>query len=236
MTQETSETPPRMPRSSLGRSCPGTVADRIAPRRGAGHGAGAGLLAAGAAALLALAAAPACAESAAAHRARTPALFDAATGYRIDRHRAPTPDDAPGARTLDGAAMRAAAAAGAILIDVTAEGAGVWFEGDGEWVGHAAHETAEGAVWLPQVGHGRLPPDVEAYFRAALARLTGGEPSRPLVIFCHADCWMSWNAAKRAAAWGHEAVGWAPLGIEGWAEAGGALAPAAPYALPPSAD
>jgi PQQ-dependent catabolism-associated CXXCW motif protein len=187
-------------------------------------------------ALLAMAAAPAGAESAAAHRARTPALFDPATGYRIDRHRAPTPDDAPGAITLDGAAMRAAAAAGAVLIDVTAEGAGVWFESDGEWVGHAGHATADGAVWLPQVGHGRLTPEIEAYFRAALARLTAGDPSRPVVIFCHADCWMSWNAAIRAASWGHEAVRWAPLGVEGWVEAGGALAAATPYALPPSAD
>lgn len=216
------------------RSCLGTFAARIAPQRRRRHGAGAGLLAAGAAAL-ALAAAPALAESAAAHRARAPALFDPDTGFRIDRHRAPTPDDAPGATTVDGAAMRAAAAGGAILIDVTAEGAGVWFEGDGEWVGHAAHETAEGAVWLPQVGHGRLSQEIEAYFRGALARLTGGDPTRPLLIFCHADCWMSWNAAIRAASWGY-AVSWAPLGVEGWVEAGGALAPAAPYALPAQAD
>jgi PQQ-dependent catabolism-associated CXXCW motif protein len=132
--------------------------------------------------------------------------------------------------------MRAAAARGAILIDVTAEGAGVWFDGDGEWVGHRDHMTAEGAVWLPQTGHGRLPPDIEAYFGGALARLTGDDLSRPMVIFCHADCWMSWNAAIRAASLGYAAVSWAPLGVEGWVAAGGALAPAAPYALPPPAD
>jgi PQQ-dependent catabolism-associated CXXCW motif protein len=221
--------------SSEDRSCSGTFGLRIAPRRRRRHGGGTGLLAAGAAAL-ALVATPGLAESTAAHRARTPDLFDPATGYRIDRHRAPTPDDAPGAATVDGAAMRAEAAGGAILIDVTAEGAGAWFESDGEWVGHADHATAEGAVWLPQTGHGRLSPEIESYFRGALARLTEGDASRSIVVFCHADCWMSWNAAIRAASWGYAAVSWAPLGVEGWVEAGGALSPAAPYPLKPSHD
>ncbi len=130
--------------------------------------------------------------------------------------------------------MLAAAAQGALLIDVTAEGAGVWFEADGEWVGHGVHVTAAGAHWLPEVGHGALSAEIERYFRTALARLSGGDPARPMVLFCHADCWMSWNAAVRAAGWGYAAVGWAPLGIEGWTEAGGATAAAAPLALGPA--
>jgi PQQ-dependent catabolism-associated CXXCW motif protein len=215
-----------MPRSSGDRSLFRTLRGTIAPGRALGHAGRAALLAAG------LAGAAAAADSAA-HRARDPGLFDPATGYRVDRHRAPTPDDAPGARTLDPAAMRAAAAAGAVLLDVTAEGGGVWFADDGEWVGFRPHETAAGAVWLPQVGHGTLEAEIEAYFRAALERLTGGDPTRPLTIFCHADCWMSWNAAVRAARWGYAAVGWAPLGLEGWVEAGGDLAPVEPFALGP---
>jgi PQQ-dependent catabolism-associated CXXCW motif protein len=41
-----------------------------------------------------------------------------------------------------------------------------------------------------------------------------------------ADCWMSWNAAKRALELGHKAVVWYPEGTDGWSEAGLPLAPA----------
>ena len=44
----------------------------------------------------------------------------------------------------------------------------------------------------------------------------------PLVIFCRSDCWMSWNAARRAVALGYSGIQWFPGGIEGWQAAGGA--------------
>lgn len=185
------------------------------------------------AALALLLGAAAQAETSAEARARAPELFDPATGLRIDRYRAPTPQDIPGAQALDTDAVRAAAAAGAALIDVVAAGAGVYFEGEGEWVGWTAHDTIPGAVWLPEVGRGALTPEIEAYFRAALARITGGDRARRLVFFCIADCWMSWNAAQRAASWGHAAADWYPLGTDGWADSGGELVPASPMAVAP---
>ena len=57
------------------------------------------------------------------------------------------------------------------------------------------------------------------YFRAGLETATGGDKSRPLVFFCLAECWMSWNAAKRALEDGHQAVFWYPEGTDGWAAA-----------------
>jgi PQQ-dependent catabolism-associated CXXCW motif protein len=37
-----------------------------------------------------------------------------------------------------------------------------------------------------------------------------------LVIYCLADCWMFWNAAKRALAYGYANVAWYPEGTDGW--------------------
>ena len=41
-----------------------------------------------------------------------------------------------------------------------------------------------------------------------------------MVFYCLADCWMSWNAAKRAAAWGWRQVLWYRDGMDGWEAAG----------------
>lgn len=80
------------------------------------------------------------------------------------------------------------------------------------------HETIKGAYWLANVGYGVLNPKFESYFRDQLKRLTGGDKQKPLVFFCLRDCWMSWNAAKRALEWGHEHVLWFPDGTDGWRE------------------
>jgi PQQ-dependent catabolism-associated CXXCW motif protein len=39
------------------------------------------------------------------------------------------------------------------------------------------------------------------------------------VVYCLKDCWMSWNAAKRALAMGYTNVAWYPDGTDGWASA-----------------
>ena len=50
--------------------------------------------------------------------------------------------------------------------------------------------------------------------------LTGGDRAKPLVFYCLADCWMSWNATKRAASYGFRNVSWYPDGSDGWHAAG----------------
>jgi PQQ-dependent catabolism-associated CXXCW motif protein len=37
-----------------------------------------------------------------------------------------------------------------------------------------------------------------------------------LVLYCLANCWMSWNAAKRALSLGYSDVAWYPEGTDGW--------------------
>jgi hypothetical protein len=61
---------------------------------------------------------------------------------------------------------------------------------------------------------------LEQFFRDQLQRATAGNPAAPLVFYCHARCWLSWNAAKRALGYGHRDVRWFADGVEGWTAAG----------------
>ena len=76
-----------------------------------------------------------------------------------------------------------------------------------------------GSLWLPDTGYGELAPVMLDYFRRGLDRALDGR-QRPLVFYCLKDCWMSWNAAKRALAQGYSNVAWYPGGSDGWAAAG----------------
>ena len=78
------------------------------------------------------------------------------------------------------------------------------------------HYNIPGSIWLPDVGYGVLSTDLDLYFRFNLDRATGGDKTRKLVIYCRDNCWMSWNAAKRAIGYGYSSVYWFPEGVEGW--------------------
>jgi PQQ-dependent catabolism-associated CXXCW motif protein len=73
-----------------------------------------------------------------------------------------------------------------------------------------------GSIWLPDTGYGALAAATEDYLRNGLARATGGDHTKLVVIYCQADCWMSWNAAKRAQSYGYSNVAWYPEGTDGW--------------------
>ena len=73
-----------------------------------------------------------------------------------------------------------------------------------------------GAIWLPNVGYDRIAEETHAYFREGLDLATEGDPTRAVVFFCLEECWMSWNAAKRALEYGYADVYWLPEGTDGW--------------------
>ena len=73
-----------------------------------------------------------------------------------------------------------------------------------------------GALWLPNVGYGAIAEETAEYFRHGLETATGGDKDRAVVIFCLAECWMSWNAAKRALDYGYSRVIWMPDGTDAW--------------------
>lgn len=73
------------------------------------------------------------------------------------------------------------------------------------------------AIWLPNVGYGALADVTHEYFKAGLSKATGGDSDHPVVFFCLDECWMSWNAAKRAVEeYGYSNVFWFPEGTDGW--------------------
>ncbi|SOD93633.1 hypothetical protein [Caenispirillum bisanense] len=155
-----------------------------------------------------------------------PAL--ATDGYRMDSYRAPVPAAAPGAETvaLD-AVRRLHADGGAVFIDAVP--ATRHDLGDRvEWTRPEPRRNIPGSLWMPNIGYGALDPAVEQWFRATLDTVTAERPGAALLFYCQADCWMSWNAAKRAAAWGYGPVLWFPGGTDDWGAAGLPLVPAVP--------
>ena len=72
----------------------------------------------------------------------------------------------------------------------------------------------------------------ENYLREGLAGATGGDTAKQLVVYCQADCWMSWNAAKRVLSYGYPNVAWYPLGTDGWEAANLPMAESQPEPRP----
>ena len=81
---------------------------------------------------------------------------------------------------------------------------------------------------MPETARGALSPQVSRWFARRVARLTRGDKTRPIVTFCLADCWMSWNAARRLRALGYRDVRWFAEGTDGRRDAGLPLAAASP--------
>lgn len=141
-------------------------------------------------------------------------------GYRMDDYRAPTPATLRGARVVVTDEAQQIWKAGALFVDVLPHvprppnlpPGTIWRE--------KPRHNIPGSIWLPDTGYGALAPVTESYLRDNLARATAGDLSRPIVVYCLRDCWMSWNAAKRILAIGYTNVTWYPDGTDGWAEAG----------------
>jgi PQQ-dependent catabolism-associated CXXCW motif protein len=138
--------------------------------------------------------------------------------YRTDHYRAPVPDTLAGARVLSTHETAAIwRAKSAVFIDVLPRApkpkdlpaSTVWRD--------APRLDIPGSIWLPDTGYGVLAPATEDYFKQGLARASAGDRSKLLVFYCLADCWMSWNAAKRALTYGYVNVAWYPEGTDGWA-------------------
>jgi PQQ-dependent catabolism-associated CXXCW motif protein len=154
-------------------------------------------------------------------------------GFRMEDYRAPVPDSLTGASVVHTAALQVLLASGhPILIDVLPAPRRPPEMAPGTpWL-PLPRRDIPGSLWLPDVGRGALVAAMDEWFRSALRRATDGDRARPIVFYCLADCWMSWNAAKRALTYGYTRVVWYPDGTDGWAAAGLPLAEAKAEALP----
>ncbi|WP_295045037.1 rhodanese-like domain-containing protein [uncultured Paracoccus sp.] len=161
------------------------------------------------------------------HAAGAEQVFDPASGLRIAAYRAPVPDSVPGGRVVDAQGVAALADRGALLIDAMAA-PGHAIGADGAWTVAEPHRTIPGARWLPEIGRGRPDPRIAAGLQASLADCP---KTRPIVLFCKTDCWMSWNAVQHVAALGHGDIAWYPGGVDDWADDGRPLRDAHPLPL-----
>ncbi len=141
--------------------------------------------------------------------------------YRTDDYRSPVPATLKGAKVLNGdEAADLWNNDAAIFVDVYPRAPKPKNLPAGTFWRDPAHRSIEGAHWLPNVGYGGLNPEVDAYFRTRLSDLTGGDLNKPVVFFCLKNCWMSWNAAKRALEMGYTNVMWFKDGTDAWQELG----------------
>jgi PQQ-dependent catabolism-associated CXXCW motif protein len=138
-------------------------------------------------------------------------------GYRMEDYRAPVPATVAGGVVIDTTAAHELWASGnAVWIDVlpasrrpsTLPPSALWMP--------LPRRDIPGSLWLPDIGRGALSPELEAYFGDHLEAATKGRRDTPVVFYCLADCWMSWNAAKRAASWGYAKIYWYRDGTDGW--------------------
>ncbi len=150
-----------------------------------------------------------------------PAAVAEPQDYKMDHYRSPVPATLKGAKVLtaDEAADLWDKNA-AVFIDVYPQAPKPANLPSGTFWRDPHHRSIEGAHWLPNVGYGALSAKMEDYFTTRLARLSGENRAAPLVFFCLRNCWMSWNAAKRAVALGYTNVMWFRDGTDGWQELG----------------
>ncbi|MBA4092105.1 MAG: rhodanese [Sphingobium sp.] len=144
-------------------------------------------------------------------------LFNPA-GYRVAHYRTPVRQAPVGVgRIAPAAAAQLVAGRDALFIDVLpAEGG--HREAGGRWRLAAPHESIPGAHWFPEAGRGELAPGIAPWFAQGVARLTMGRRDAMLILFCRADCWMGWNAARRLRTAGYTNVWWLAEGTDGWSD------------------
>ena len=159
------------------------------------------------------------------------ALFDGA-GYRTARYRTPIAvDPRPAPRLALVAARDLQPGRDALFIDVMPVEGGTRDTQTGIWQLSEDHLTIAGAQWHPETGRSPVDGTLWAGLITSIADARRQSPGMPVVVFCRADCWMSWNAAKRLADQGVGNVWWLAEGTDGWNDRGGRLVAGVPRAI-----
>lgn len=152
-----------------------------------------------------------------------------AQGYRQTLYRSPTPPGVDHAQTVDTAQLQALLQQSRppLLIDVYKR---PWL--NDRFVATEPHANLPGSHWLANTGDGALDSAWANYLRRHLQRLTAGDLDHPVVFYCRADCWLSWNAVKRASALGYRRLYWYRDGLDAWEGAGLPVSAATPETFP----
>jgi PQQ-dependent catabolism-associated CXXCW motif protein len=154
-------------------------------------------------------------------------------GYRLEDYRSPVPATLRGARVIGTVEAETIwRSHSATFVDVLPRPPRPRDLPAGTLWRDKPRANIPGSIWLPDTGYGELAADMAGYFANGLEKATNGDRARIVVLYCLADCWMSWNAAKRALALGYSAVAWYPQGTDGWLAAGLPLQDATPEPRP----
>lgn len=131
----------------------------------------------------------------------------------------PTPNSIPGARTITTAEVFQMVMGGQpyLLFDVLG--------GD---------QTLPGAIPAVNASQpGSFQDQTQQGFGQFLQQVTNGQQNAPLIFYCAStQCWMSYNAALRAANLGYRNVLWYRGGLEAWSYAGLPTMPAGGNMMP----
>ena len=138
-------------------------------------------------------------------------------GYRLENYRSPTPATLRGARVIGtDEAETIWRNHSAAFVDVLPRPPRPRNLPEGTLWRDQPRPNIPGSIWLPDTGYGELAPSMADYFQNGLEKATNGDYARAVVLYCLADCWMSWNAARRALLLGYSNVVWYPEGTDGW--------------------
>ena len=139
-----------------------------------------------------------------------------ADGYRSTLYRSPTPAFHENAKTLDPAELLLLQQQhpSLVLIDVYRN---PWLHE--QFTLQEQHANLPNSLWLANCGDGTLSEQWLAYCSRNLEQATANDKTRPIVFYCRSDCWLGWNAIKRAYALGYNNLYWLRDGTDGWQQA-----------------
>ena len=141
-------------------------------------------------------------------------------GYRTEDYRSPVPETLEGARVITTVEAEAIwRAKTGIFIDVLPRAPKPGNLPSGTIWRDRPRQNIPGSIWLPDTGYGKLADVMESYLRQGVDRAVSGNRAALIVVYCQANCWMSWNAAKRIVSYGYSNVAWYPDGTDGWEHA-----------------
>lgn len=137
--------------------------------------------------------------------------------YRLENYDAPVPETLSGATTVDALVVKdLLEQKNALVVDVIPQHRRPDFLPENQiWI-PVEHQGVAGSIWLPDIGYGVLSETTIAYFKNNLNKYTDNQTDHPVVFYCRLDCWMSWNAAKRALEFGYTNIYWFADGLDGW--------------------
>ena len=139
------------------------------------------------------------------------------SNYRLEDYNSPTPETLKGALVIDtDQAHEMWEQRQAVFVDVLPRPPRPAGLPDSAIWRPRPRSDIPGSIWLPDTGYGALAPVTETYLKEGLRLASSGDRDRTMIFYCKADCWMSWNAAKRAMTLGYTHVVWYPEGSDGW--------------------